>query len=194
MIEVEKKFILKSGDFERLSVQAEFVKEISYTDTYYDTNDFLLLKNDKYLRKRDSRFEMKLPLNKEGKKRLVDQYDELETEEEIRKFLNLPSKDTLENDLASNGYIPFCTFRTTRKKYRLDPFTLDFDSVNFGDSSYDVMEIELMVKEESEIENAVSKILDFAEKYQLGIASVRGKVRTYLSRYNKELYEQIAEK
>ncbi|RJQ30190.1 CYTH domain-containing protein [Candidatus Parcubacteria bacterium] len=121
MIEVEKKFILNEQDKERLRKDAEFLNERVFTDIYYDTEIFSLTSKDKWLRSRDGRFELKLPLH-EGVERLADQYDELEDKEKIREALNLPSNGNLADDLAKAGYFPFCVCKTTRRKYKKEPF------------------------------------------------------------------------
>lgn len=59
MIEVEKKFSLKSGDEEKLIANAEFVKKITMQDEYYDTADFHLAMKDTWLRLRNGAWELK---------------------------------------------------------------------------------------------------------------------------------------
>ena len=95
MIKVQKKFILNEQDKERLTKNADFLNERVFTDIYYDTEFFSLTSNDKWLRSREGRFELKLPLH-EGVDRLADQYDELEDEQKIREALNLPSSGILQ--------------------------------------------------------------------------------------------------
>jgi predicted adenylyl cyclase CyaB len=192
MIEIEKKFFIKAGDFERLTEGAEFVSEKTHTDTYYDKKDFPLTTKDLWLRKRNSRFELKFRISKETKP-AVDHYEEIETEEGIRDFLKMKTKGTFERDLRANGYFPICTYKTTRKKYNKDGFTLDFDSVDFGDFTYQVLEIELMVKDNSEIESASKKIVEFAKANGLRMERVRGKVSTYLSRYNPKHLQALVD-
>ena len=190
MIEVEKKFILNEQDKERLTKEAQFLNERVFTDTYYDTEIFSLTTKDKWLRSREGRFELKLPLHK-GVDRLADQYDELEDEQKIRKALNLPSNGNLADDLAKAGYFPFCTCKTTRRKYKKEQFIIDIDIVNFQDFIYNIVEIEMMVKEKSEIEKAIEKIMYFAKSQNLTIAPVRGKVIEYLKRTKPNHYQAL---
>ena len=190
MIEVEKKFILNEQDKERLTKEAQFLNERVFTDTYYDTEIFSLTTKDKWLRSREGRFELKLPLHK-GVYRLADQYDELEDEQKIRKALNLPSNGNLADDLAKAGYFPFCTCKTTRRKYKKEQFIIDIDIVNFQDFIYNIVEIELMVNEKSEIEKAIEKIMYFAKSQNLTIAPVRGKVIEYLKRTKPNHYQAL---
>ena len=190
MIEVEKKFILNEQDKERLTKEAQFLNERVFTDIYYDTEIFSLTTKDKWLRSRECRFELKLPLHK-GVDRLADQYDELEDEQKIRKALNLPSNGNLADDLAKAGYFPFCTCKTTRSKYKKEQFIIDIDIVNFQDFIYNIVEIEMMVKEKSEIEKAIEKIMYFAKSQNLTIAPVRGKVTEYLKRTKPNHYQAL---
>ena len=192
MIEVEKKFILNEQDKERLTKDARFLNERVFTDIYYDTKIFSLTANDKWLRSREGRFELKLPLH-EGADRLADQYDELEDEQKIREALNLPSNGNLADDLAKAGYFPFCTCKTTRRKYKKEPFIIDLDIVDFQDFTYNIGEIEMMVNEKSEIEGTIEKIMTFAKEQNLTIAPVRGKVIEYLKRTKPNHYQALVQ-
>lgn len=190
MIEVEKKFILSDKDKERLIEDAQFLNERIFTDIYYDTKNFSLTSNDKWLRSRDGRFELKLPLHG-GAKRLADQYDELEDEQKIREVLNLPPNGNLADDLAEAGYSPFCVCKTTRRKYKRGPFIIDLDMVDFQDFTYNLGEIELIVNDRSEIDGAIEKIMAFAKEQNLTIAPVRGKVIEYLKRVRPNHYQAL---
>jgi len=192
MIELEKKFLIKDGDFKRLTKDADFVSEKAHTDTYYDQKDYFLTRKDFWLRKRNDRFELKFVLPKE-RETGVDQYEELDTEGAIKKFLKIKGAGTFEDDLKINGYFPFCTFKIIRKKYQKGDFTLDFDSVDFGNFSYAVLEIEMMVKDKPDIEAASKKIVEFAKANGLKMDEVRGKVSTYLSRYNPKHFQALIE-
>lgn len=190
MIEVEKKFILNDQDQERLTKDAQFLNERVFTDIYYDTENFSLTSKDKWLRSREGRFELKLPLH-DGVDRLADQYDELENEQQIQEALNLPSSGPLADILADAGYSPFCICKTTRRKYQKGQFIIDLDLVDFQDFTYNIGEIELMVNDKSEIEGAIRKILDFAKEQNLTIAPVRGKVIEYIKRIKPNHYQAL---
>lgn len=190
MIEVEKKFILNKQDKERLTKDAEFLNKRTFTDIYYDTEDFSLTAQDKWLRSREGRFELKLPLH-DGAGRLADQYDELEDEQKIKGALNLPLNGNLAEDLTKAGYFPFCTCKTSRRKYKKEPFIIDLDIVDFQDFTYNIGEIELLVGDKSEIDGAIEKIMDFAKSQNLTIAPVRGKVIEYLKRTKPNHYHTL---
>ncbi|MBI3335122.1 MAG: CYTH domain-containing protein [Candidatus Portnoybacteria bacterium] len=193
MIEVEKKFILNEQDKERLTKDAKFLNERVFTDIYYDTKIFSLTSNDKWLRSREGVFELKLPLHN-GVERLADQYDELGDGQKIRQALNLPPNKNLADDLIKAGYFPFCTCKTTRRKYKRDSFIIDFDIVDFQDFTYNIGEIELMVSDKSEIEGATKKIMDFAKAQNLTVAPVRGKIIEYLKRVKPNHYQILVKK
>ena len=192
MIEVEKKFILNKQDKERLTKRAEFLNERVFADIYYDTNNFSLTSKDKWLRSREARFELKLPLHK-GAERSADQYDELEDEQKIREALNLPLNGSFADDLTKAGYVPFCICKTTRRKYKKGLFIIDLDIVDFQDFTYNIGEIELMVSDKSEIEGAIEKIMNFAKEQNLTIAPVRGKVIEYLKRAKPNHYHALVQ-
>ncbi|MFA5270405.1 MAG: CYTH domain-containing protein [Patescibacteria group bacterium] len=187
MIEIEKKFALSDKDQERLIQGAQFLKEKIFTDVYYDTTDLALTTNDKWLRSRDGKFELKLSLRR-GTDRLADQYDELEDEESIKHALGLDVDGDLADLLAANGYSPFVTITTVRTKYHKDGFGIDLDAIDFGDYTHHICEIELMVEDQSEIDNAIERIINFAKEQGLTVGPVRGKVVEYLKKANPTHY------
>lgn len=122
---------------------------------------------------------------------MADQYDELTDEPKIREVLGLPSGGSFADDLAKAGLSPFCSYKTTRRKYKKEPFIVDLDTVDFQDFTYNIGEIELMVHEKSEIENAIKKIIVFAKERRLTPAPVRGKVAEYLKRFRPSHYRAL---
>lgn len=190
MIEVEIKFILNNEDTKHLIGDADFLRERVFTDIYYDTDGFSLTSRDRWLRSREGRFELKCPVYQKAE-RLADQYEELGDEQKIREVLNLSAKGSLTDDLARNGYRPFCSCKTTRSKYKKGLFVIDLDIVDFQDFTYNIAEIELMVNEKAEIEGAIHDILSFAGKRKLIIAPVRGKVVEYLKRKRPDHYHVL---
>jgi len=184
MIEVEKKFTLTVEDEKRLIDGAEFIGEKIFTDVYYDTADYSLTSNDKWLRSRAGRWELKLPLNEIAAERVGDLYHEIEGELEVEKVLG--------NDFKNN-YAGFCTCRTVRRKYKKNGFGIDIDYVDYGneDFKYGLAEIELMVKDEAEMPEALEKIISFAKENSLEIKYVRGKVIEYLRRKSPAHFQAL---
>lgn len=190
MIEVEKKFILAESDISRLSDGAEFISKKTFTDVYYDTRGFLLTAKDHWLRVRNERPELKIPMS-EVLTRTAEQYEEMEDEMAIRKFLGLPLEGRFERVLVENGFEKFCTCITTRQKYSKEGFVIDIDEVRFPSFDYNIGEIELLVNDRSEMEDASRKIVDFAARNGVKFSPVRGKVIEYLKRERPEHYKAM---
>ena len=187
MIEVEKKFVFDKDSLDKLIDEAEFISQKSFTDVYFDMADYALTKADTWLRCRDGRFELKVALQSHAT-RSIDQYEELETEETIKKKLGITTEKPLSQDLPSLGYEPFASIVTTRTKYKKNGFIIDIDAMDYG---YDLVEIELMVDAKEEIESATKKIMSFASSRGLEIGKVRGKVIEYLNRKNPEHFRAL---
>jgi len=157
MFEVEQKFRLSESQSVKLLDGAEFVWKKTFTDVYYDTVEFALTKNDIWLRKRGEIFELKLPMRDAGNS-LTQQYQEIEGEEKIREIFAIPALGDFEGDIAKFLYAPFCDCTTTRRKFKKDGFTIDIDSVDCGDFLYELAEIELLVVEKAQMNEAARKI------------------------------------
>jgi adenylate cyclase class IV len=191
MIEIEKKFILTEEQKKRLLEGAEFLGEKKFTDTYYDDAQYSLTTRDVWLRVRDGKFELKVPMNMAIEERVIDRYQELEADSEIAVYLGLPKDRVLMDVLRKNGYAPFSTIVTTRKKYKKDGYHIDLDATDFG---YHIAEIEYMVNERSEIEKATRRILDYGKAYGLsGNGVIRGKVAEYLRKNSPVHFQALVE-
>lgn len=189
MLEIEKKFELRPGDKERLIRDAAFIQRKTFTDVYYDVPDNLLTRRDFWLRARDGRFELKVPLgNGSIGGRKTDQYRELESNEEIARELNLHIATSLENALAEAGYLPFAKITTVRETYRKGDFRLDFDETDFG---FAIFEVELMLTDGSDVDGAETRILEFAREHGIVGTGVHGKVIEYISRNRPEHYAAL---
>lgn len=192
MIEVEKKFILTSENEKRLLDGAEFVSERTFTDVYYDSDDYALTTSDIWLRARDSRWELKVSLHTDPH-RSGDQYEEIEDEARIREKLDMPVGENLKDDLALAGYAPFCTVTTLRRKYKKGPFTIDLDEGRWDGGTHTLAEIELMVNDASEAEKALQDIHAFAEQNGLKLERVHGKAVRYLKESRPEHFRALVE-
>lgn len=187
MIEVEKKFILDESQQKRLLDGAEFQMEKTLADTYFDTSDLALGRSNRWLRSRNGKFELKIPVAA-VEPGLFNEYHELESENEIRVALKLLGGKSLVEALVDHNYLPQATMVTTRKEYKKEGFTIDLNEFDFG---YQIVEIELMVSGESEVESARRRIADFAVRHQLTMAPVRGKLFEYWRRFKPELYQLL---
>lgn len=174
-IEIERKFQVTDFDENKLfQANGKLISEISFEDVYYDNNSYGLILNDCWLRKRNHKWEFKIPLNRDPNILYMStQFRELEDEKDIRLALHEIIKP--ETKFCDNQEIieefklqPFATFTTTRKSYKLPSnCTVVIDFTSFG---YSVGEIETMIEDNSEIENAIERINAIAA--QLGKYSV----------------------
>ena len=186
MIEVEKKFAASESDIERITKDAEFISDTVNKDSYYDREGFPLVKNNIFLRKRNGRFELKLYVAEEGSR--VDKYLEVEDDETIKSKLNIPAHKDISEYLAENEYFPFGSWKTNRRRFKKNGFTIDVDSVDF---SHNVVEVELMVEEGGDTEEAANRILNFAKVMGLEEDKQEGKVMVFIKRANLTAYEEI---
>ena len=193
MIEVEKKFILTPEQKKALTDGAEFLGEKIINDKYYDDENYSLTKKDIWLRNRNGKFEVKLPLNVSIEKRISDQYKEIEDEKEIKKYFKFDKNKSILGSLDYKGYKPFYIVSTTRKKYRKEGFNIDIDVTDFG---YNVIEIEYMIEDNANLKETTDKIILFAKKHGIDTDTyVRGKAEEYLRRNNPKHYQKlVAEK
>ncbi len=180
MIEVEKKFVI-TGEAEKNVVEKTlFVDEEVFTDVYYDTADYKLLRNDIWFRSRDGKFELKVfipvPVDE-----TIDRYDEIDDEQKIKEKLGISPPGNLNEIITAAGYRSFCVCKTTRRKYKKDGFNIVLDAAEFGDGfSYKIGEVELMVNGENGIKEASQKVADFAKLFGLSVAPPNGKIVEYL--------------
>ncbi len=187
MIEVEKKFNLNNEEIARLVKNAEFVKEIIIHDTYFDTDDYKLTLKDMWLRNRDGHYELKVP-PVGTKDYLFSKYQELTTNKEIIAALNFPSDREIADSLSLTGLKPFATFVSTRRKYKLDDFNIDIDSIDYG---YNLAEIELMVEKEEDVPLAKDRIANLAKDLGLEIKITRGKLTEYMARFKQTHHKAL---
>ena len=109
-IEIEKKFNLSENDYKIIKEKCNFIKEVKLKDYYLD-KDFILTKNNYYLRLRNGVYELKISsFNTETKLVKSEEYDDEEIiNQKIKKF-NL-SIDDLEWIIFVN---------TKRQKFNYD--------------------------------------------------------------------------
>ncbi|MFA7285578.1 MAG: CYTH domain-containing protein [Candidatus Paceibacterota bacterium] len=173
MIEVEKKFIPTEENLKMLLTDAEFLGEVTNHDIYYDYPDYRFLKGDIALRKRNGRFELKIQSGS-------GIHEEIEDIEKIKEYFNTSDLQEFINETL----ISAIEYRTVRKKYKKEDFSIDIDETDFG---YQVGEIELMVDNEADVKNAEDKIESFALRNNLELGTGLSKKRAYFKKLNIEL-------
>ncbi|MBD3250896.1 CYTH domain-containing protein [Candidatus Uhrbacteria bacterium] len=187
MIEVEKKFMLSPEQQQRLLKGAEYLNQKTQHDIYYDTPDYLLTMQDKWLRKRNDHWELKHPVRTcepSGKKRT--HYKEFETDEEIIQAMDLDPDSPLTDQLMAAGYVPIAEYTTIRKTYKRDPYTIVIDATDFD---YDIAEVEILAQDPEDSIRKFQQLREFAEELGLSMERQNGKLLEYLYRNNRQLYD-----
>ena len=185
MIEVEKKFQPTEEQLKALLEGAEFLGEKINHDIYYDFPDYSLIKAGHRLRKRNFGFELKVYLPQKDNEMAVAH--EFEDEESIKKNLGFSEIDSLKNIIESKMQI-LCDFKTKRKEYKKENFTIDIDETDFG---YSLLEVEFLVENEEQIKEAEEKIFSFIKKYGIEIKNLPLKTEEYLKIVKPYVYKQI---
>jgi predicted adenylyl cyclase CyaB len=189
MIEIEKKFRLREGEEARLIQGAEFVKEKTIRDVYFDAPGWPLSTKDWWLRERDGRMELKVRVGELGHhEHTVEQYEEIEEELLIAQKLGLPTDDPLRTVMNTQGYTPFATIVTHRRTYHRGEFTIDFDTTDDG---YAMVEIEKMAEDEAGAGAAEKAIFAFAQSLGLDTGVYRGKVLEAIYRQHPDQYRAM---
>ncbi|KAG5180052.1 CYTH-like domain-containing protein [Tribonema minus] len=201
-IEVEKKYaVADAQEVEKKLLRQEDVQkvmEMMFIDSYWDSADNSLARQDSWLRLRAGLWELKTPIPASASGAGTAVYREATALEDVtatlrrvcpQAFLDLPPAATstsqrLKGALQERGWAPFVTFGTKRRKYRCQGFTIDTDEASYGHA---VLEVEAMCTTSSEVGAAESAIEQMA--HALGLAAAgkaRGKVEEYLLRYQPE--------
>jgi len=194
MIEVELKFILTEAEEKRLLEGATFEKTQEFEDVYFDYQDYRLSTNDIWLRTRNEKFILKLPMptqNPSLKEQRNSPKHEIENHDEILRYFNIKPQSNLHNDLMRIGINPLYQFKNIRRKYRKDSFIIDLDKAVFPDFVYETCEIELEVAYEHEIDEGIQKIITFATEHAIQIKHVEGRLIEYIRRKNPEHYQKL---
>ncbi len=184
MIEIEKRFQPTEGQLRELLEGAEFLGEAVNRDIYYDYQDLRFFDRGIRLRNRNGSFELKIN-TKKGSSKLGLVRNEIEDEEEIKKFLNIDipiQKFVDENMMVLSDYV------NNRKKYKKGLFSIDLDDMDFG---YKLCEVELMVEDEDEISNAKNLISEFIKQHGIKIKKIPTKGEAYLRIKNPELCKRL---
>lgn len=178
MIEVEKKFQPTEEELLQLLEGSEFLGEKLLHDVYYDYPDYRLFKKDIRFRNRNGSYELKI-----GQKSGVA--EEIEYEDEIKKYFNI---ELSLHDFIGQCMIPFIDYSTKRKKYVKGDFSIDIDELSYG---YSLVEIELLIDDESQIEEAEQKIIQFAKSFNIEPVGSLAKRNMYLKLVKPELYKEL---
>jgi adenylate cyclase class IV len=192
MIEIEKKFLLSDTQQQALLEGAHELGEKMVEDSYLDTEDFRLTKQDYWFRERNGAYELKAPLkSSDSSPTVTNRYHELTSIEEICQELQIDTGVDFETALSAAGITRFITCYTSRKSYEKDGFHIDIDAATYEDSDfvYALAEIELLVSDESHADEAERRIVEFAKSFNLTTDQlVLGKIGSYLKSENPAHY------
>ncbi|MFA6257065.1 MAG: CYTH domain-containing protein [Candidatus Paceibacterota bacterium] len=185
MIEVEKKFQPTETQLQALLVEAEFVGEKFYSDFLYDYPDRRLFKQGFRLRNRNGNFELKiLRPDFEGG---TSSAEEIEDETGILEKLGF-GKDSNLAEIVSREMNILASWETKRKKYKKGQFNIDVDETSFG---YNVCEIEVMVENSSEAEEASTNIMTLAQEFGFSLTKLPSKLKEYFRVMKPDFYKEF---
>jgi adenylate cyclase class IV len=193
-IEIEKKFLPTPEQQEALLKDAKIIESKVVTDTYLDTPTYELSTHDLWLRERDGVYELKAPPKAgSGSYSGTNRYHEITDPRLILQELGLDPNDTIDTAFNKADIAPFMICYTNRSSYEKDGFHIDVDSATYDDSefTYALVEIELLV-DETEAEEADSRIMEFARQYNLRADGViLGKIAALLKEERPEHYNAL---
>ncbi len=199
-IEVECKFRFNEDTERRIRKAGSSLGSKEFTDVYWDTNGFALTTRDMWLRERNTKWELKLPLSFDGQEQTVDVYDELHGLEKIQ--AHLAQLSCLENakdgrsPMSRFGLKPFAEITTIRTSYLL-PFEdievrVDLDRAG----GYLIGECELILAKEdaTNIIRASELLREFCAKFALDTTPpIRGKVLEFIHVNSQNHYKMLEE-
>ena len=189
MIEIEKKVRLDEKQLLELSKEGKLLGEKSFMDTYYDTADYKLTTQNIWLRERNSKFELKVPVKVNGR---VDSYEEIVDQQTIMQRLGVNGPLSLPCCLKEAQIFPFCTFQTSRRQFLFEGVHIDLDRADFGDGFYTIAELEMVVEKESEAPQALEKIDSLLKRWTINPhQDVPAKISIYLHQKSPHHYEAL---
>jgi predicted adenylyl cyclase CyaB len=198
MFEVEVKFKVNQKQKQLLTDSATFISTEKFQDIYYDTITYGLSLNDRWLRSRNGCFMLKIPI-KSVKKNLLDLQKntpkrEIENLEEIKTHLALKAVNTIlpfEEVLLSSGFQPLYVYENIREKYEKRGLIIDFDTALWKGHTFSVCEIEKIVENESDIDETLKHIEEFAHAHGLTVEPIEARLIEIIKRQNPEHYKKL---
>jgi len=153
-LEVEQKFSVPDTYRTVLeSAGAEKVSQKVLSDIYLDTHDLALLRQDVWLRKRGTQWELKIPAGVGGKNiGGMTQYVEVEGRDEVKRELARFTGIEMERMVEMVKVV------SVRESWSLEEFSIVIDRME--DDGWSVGEVELIVKSKEEVKTAKTKVQD----------------------------------
>lgn len=190
MIEVERKFELTDAAEETVKRHGRFLGEKTMEDVYYDYPSIVITSQDKWLRKRNGGFDLKISAVDTNKGKTIHHYHEIEDLNEICRGLGIPlaGETPFEKHLQNLGIIPYAHLTTVRRSYDLDGVHIDCD---WTDDVFTVMEAEIVVPTDADMPAAEEKIASILAQYGIDAKPKKGgKLISYI-RNNRPDVEKI---
>jgi adenylate cyclase class IV len=168
-----------------------FLGKTMIRDIGFDTADFRYTTQNIWLRKRNcSGFELKRAVKRQDQQ--IDCYEEVSDPDQILQILGIADTGDFADSLEKASIVPFVSFVTHREKYRLPGFTIDIDSADFGDFSYQVAEVECLVEEEQEVAEAERRINQFLRQFPIDLSKKPlAKISAFLQIKRPEHYKAL---
>lgn len=184
-LEIEQKFsVPKDYKTSLLSAGATLVSTKPLKDVYWDTPELSLLKQDVWLRQRESTWELKVPIGDSQYENGVTQYREVEGRVEVEKEV------ASYTEAIMNDMVVLVTVESKRESWQLNKFNITIDSLI--EDNWSVGEVELVVTNQSEMENARVRVQELASN--LGFTFQKyGKVRHCLRNQNPRALKVLQE-
>jgi adenylate cyclase class IV len=183
IIEIEKKVNLNPQQLRKIEQEGRFLNEKKVHDRYFDTNDYRYTTQNKWLRQRDGSFELKVGIAKQNG--ALDRYEEITDERTILQHLGANPDENLLQALSQNGLFPFCDFVTLRKSYQLHELKIDIDETDFGEFKYRVAEIEMIVSDLDQVQDAEQKISQLIKEMEIDVSVPTPAKLTYYLYYKR---------
>src|SRR2546430_2723169 len=184
MYEVERTILFDESFPARLSELGGLASEKTFTDSFWDTEDYQFITKSWWLRERDGKWELKI-YGSDGNG--MGMSEEVTDDLRITKLLGLPN-GAVKSALERAGYRPFCELSSTRKRYSVNGMSVDLDSVKGESFDYQIGEVEMEVEHPDETPQAAAKIAQFVWQNGLSEVRTRGKVLEYLWQVKPEVY------
>lgn len=200
-IEVECKFRFTDDSERRIREVGHSVGSVEFTDVYWDSHAvFPLTTRDMWLRERNKKWELKLPLSFDGQEKTVDVYDELHGFEKIQTYLErlpfLAHAYDGQLPMTKLGLKPFAKITTFRASYLLDfenvRVKVDLDRAD----GYMIGECELILEKQDAqgIVRASEVLGEFCKTFELDTSPpIRGKVLEFIHSNSQRHYKMLEE-
>jgi predicted adenylyl cyclase CyaB len=195
MIEVEIKVKVTEQQKQNLIQVANFISQEIIVDTYYDSKKYSLTIKGMWLRARNGLFELKTPATQTGGFNIDKNIPmhEFTNQDEIAKILNLHEcyKISFLDALTKVGYKEIYKIITTRESYKKNKFIIDFDCARCDNLTYTACELETIVDNKDQCQNALNDLLAFIKPFGISSEKAEGKLWYFIKNINPTHYQAL---